>query len=106
MKIRKYFPETAKLIREKRELAGKSQTTLAYDLGYKNGQFISNAERGLSTFPAEKIPLIASVLDCTTAEIIMARITEEKLHLDSVVAKITIDDEKHDSVNLSLPLGI
>lgn len=52
-------------VRQKRKEKGLSQAELAKSLGYKNGQFVSNMERGLNSLPYENLPLLASSLDTT-----------------------------------------
>lgn len=57
------FNNIARTVREKRLKAGMSQCDLSYKLKYKNGQFISNCERGLCSIPLKKVPLLAAILD-------------------------------------------
>jgi hypothetical protein len=40
-----------------------SQTQLSEVIGYRNGQFISNVERGLCSVPLKKLSLICDVLN-------------------------------------------
>ncbi len=46
-----------------------SQSDLSLLLGYKNGQFISNVERGLCNVPLKMMKKISEVLDITAIEI-------------------------------------
>jgi ribosome-binding protein aMBF1 (putative translation factor) len=41
------FKNIGKLVKAAREVKGLSQTQLSKELGYKNGQFVSNIERGI-----------------------------------------------------------
>ncbi len=65
------FHNIAKLIKTKRVEHTKrySQSELSLILGYKNGQFISNVERGLCSIPLKMLSTVASVLDITHEEI-------------------------------------
>ena len=58
----KQFNHIAKYIKTQREAVELSQTELATAIGYKNGQFISNVERGLCSLPLCKIKPTAQAL--------------------------------------------
>lgn len=53
-----------------------SQNNLADMLGYKNGQFISNIERGLCTLPAEKMLALSRILNVDIT-LVMAAATSD-----------------------------
>ncbi len=59
------FKNIASLIRTKRigHPQNYSQSDLSLLLGYKNGQFISNVERGLCNVPLKMMKKISEVLD-------------------------------------------
>lgn len=65
------FSNIAKLIRTKRldHPQGYSQSELSNKLGYKNGQFISNVERGLCNIPLKMLSKISEVLSIKPEEI-------------------------------------
>lgn len=65
------FKNIAKLIKEKRVNHPKrySQNELSILLGYKNGQFFSNVERGLCNVPLKNLKDIANALDITPVEL-------------------------------------
>jgi transcriptional regulator with XRE-family HTH domain len=65
------FKNIATLIRTKRINHPKSysQSDLSLLLGYKNGQFISNVERGLCNVPLKMMKKISEVLDISADEI-------------------------------------
>ena len=65
------FKNIAKLIKEKRVNHPKrySQNELSILLGYKNGQFFSNVERGLCNVPLKNLKDIADALDITSSEL-------------------------------------
>ena len=65
------FKNIATLIRTKRINHPKSysQSDLSLLLGYKNGQFISNVERGLCNVPLKMMKKISEVLDISGDEI-------------------------------------
>lgn len=56
------FVGIAKLMRESREKTHWSQTELARMLDMRNGQFISNIERGLCGLPSKYVLKVCSVL--------------------------------------------
>lgn len=58
------FSNIAKLVREKRlaNPKGLSQNDLSKLLGYKNGQFISNVERGLCGVPFKNLNKLCEIL--------------------------------------------
>lgn len=81
--IMRSFKNIATLIRIKRVGHPKnySQSDLSLLLGYKNGQFISNVERGLCNVPLKMMKKISEVLDITHDELKAAILkdTEETL---------------------------
>lgn len=77
------FKNIATLIRTKRVNHPKnySQTDLSELLGYKNGQFISNVERGLCNVPLKMMKKISDVLDITQEEIKFAILKDHETTL-------------------------
>lgn len=73
------------LIKSARLRRGASQTELSKVIGFKNGQYISNVERGLCGIPAECVQAICDVLHIETERFINAMaadyivITREKI---------------------------
>lgn len=65
------FKNIANLVRSKRIGHPKnfSQSDLSLLLGYKNGQFISNVERGLCNVPLKMMKRISEVLDINPDEL-------------------------------------
>jgi transcriptional regulator with XRE-family HTH domain len=65
------FKNIANLVRTKRILHPKnlSQSDLSISLGYKNGQFISNVERGLCNVPLKMMKKIAEILNIEPLEL-------------------------------------
>ena len=65
------FKNIATLVRMKRIGHPKnySQSDLSLLLGYKNGQFISNVERGLCNVPLKMMKKISEVLDINADEL-------------------------------------
>lgn len=65
------FKNIAQLIRMKRINHPKnySQSDLSVLLGYKNGQFISNVERGLCNVPLKMMKKISDVLEINPDEL-------------------------------------
>ena len=54
---------------------------IANKLGYKNGQFISNVERGLCSIPVKKINALALEIDCSAQNLITAILKDEVFYL-------------------------
>ena len=65
------FNNIAKFLKDKRTHHPKeySQSELSHILGYKNGQFISNVERGLCSVPLKSLPKICEVLEIDRDEL-------------------------------------
>ena len=61
----KHFGNIAQLIKESRinHPKGFSQSELSVAMGYKNGQFISNIERGLCSAPLKSLYKLTKVLE-------------------------------------------
>ncbi len=78
------FSYVAKLIKEKRLSHPErySQTQLSKTLGYKNGQFISNLERGLCSIPLKGMVNFLKVLSITEDELKTAILKDYELTLD------------------------
>jgi len=57
------FSNLGKTIHKYRLIRNLSQETLGKQLGYRNGQFVSNIENGKSSLPNSKIVLCSSVLE-------------------------------------------
>lgn len=79
------FQHIATLIRVKRmsHPSVLSQTDLSTLLGYKNGQFISNVERGLCNVPLKMMSRIAEILNISEAEIKTAILKDHAQTLDN-----------------------
>ena len=82
------FEHIAKLIKDNRVAHAKkySQTDLSTLLGYKNGQFISNVERGLCSIPLKMLSKVCHILQINREEMKMAIIKDYdrtiELHLN------------------------
>lgn len=83
------FKNIAKLIRTKRINHPKSlsQSDLSQMLGYKNGQFISNVERGLCNVPLKMLKKISDVLDIEHRELKEAILRDNEETLDNFFNK-------------------
>lgn len=89
---KKTWPNMAKLIKSKRitHPKGYSQGKLSKLLEYKNGQFISNIERGLCGVPAKVAKKMCDILDIPEEDFIKAFLADEEHYLR--------DSLKHGSV--------
>jgi transcriptional regulator with XRE-family HTH domain len=76
------FPNMAKLCANYREAAQISQQQLAVFLGFKNGQFISNVERGICTIPLRKMKVFCGVLKIEKQMAISSIIADNLLKID------------------------
>lgn len=81
----KKFNSIAKVIRQAREVAGISQVELSKQIGYENGQFISNVERGLCSVPAAKVVKLTEILNISSKSITDAMTEDFQANLHQVV---------------------
>lgn len=79
----KDFKHIARLIRVKRAEHEKrySQNDLSKLLGMKNGQFISNIERGLCSIPIKQITLVSKVLGIERSEVVETMVLDYRNNL-------------------------
>ena len=56
-------------IKQLRKKAGMSQKQLADRIGYKHQSAIAMIETGQRKIPADKIPILAKVLDCKISDL-------------------------------------
>lgn len=85
------FKHIAKTIKTWRKHRDISQQDLAQCVGFKNGQYISNVERGIASFPPNKILRLCEVLDMDTENIIQAIVEDYRIHLEIAVQKSRIE---------------
>lgn len=83
------FDNIAKLIRTKRinHPKGYSQSELSHILGYKNGQFISNVERGLCNIPLKMLKKVSEVLDIESLALKESILKDHEQTLNNYLAK-------------------
>ena len=79
------FKNIAKVIMIARYTKGLSQNELALEIGYRNGQFISNVERGLCSLPSEKVYATALALNIDHEVITSAMIADFTKNLMATV---------------------
>ena len=79
------FNTVATMLKEARVETGISQTELAKKAGMKNGQFISNIERGLCSLPARKIQIMCDLLGLNQERLTMAITTDYEIRLRSLM---------------------
>ena len=79
------FDNIAKLIRDKRLSHPRrySQSELSNLLGYKNGQFISNVERGLCSIPLKMLSRVSEVLNIQPSEIRTVMLRDQETTLNN-----------------------
>lgn len=73
--------EFGALIRDARSRAGKTQLSLGVELGFANGQFISNLERGLRPLPPKHIPGIARAIGFDQDDLMARLLAIHKLRI-------------------------
>lgn len=90
------FKNIATLVRTKRIGHPKnySQSDLSLLLGYKNGQFISNVERGLCNVPLKMMKKISEVLDINPDELKAAILKDHEETLTNYFNKATPTPKK------------
>jgi transcriptional regulator with XRE-family HTH domain len=83
------FDSIAKLIKSKRlgHPKGYSQSELSHLLGYKNGQFISNVERGLCNIPLKMLNRISQILNITPEELKREILKDHEVTLNNFLEK-------------------
>ncbi len=95
------FKHIGKFIRERRLAHPQfySQNQLSKLLGYKNGQFISNVERGLCGIPLKGIAKLIEVLDIQPAELKSAMQRDYEETLDNFLNNPDGADDAEDEEN-------
>lgn len=61
IEIDRPYRDLGKLLKVARERAGFTQKEVSDRLGYTSGQMVSNAERGLTTFPYSKMRAVMTL---------------------------------------------
>lgn len=75
--MKKKIPtRTADLIKASRKAQGLSQGEMAFRMGYKSPQFISNVERGLCGVPVNSFKTMAKVLKIDIYNIYWAHVRD------------------------------
>jgi transcriptional regulator with XRE-family HTH domain len=85
------FRNIGKLVKTTRDTKGISQTQLSKELGYKNGQFVSNIERGICSIPFEKIPTLSTLLGLEPLVIKDAILKDYSTTIDSYIKNPVVD---------------
>ena len=81
----KRFKKISDVVRLNRVcVPGLSQQKLANKIGYKNGQFISNVERGKCGLPAKDIEAVSKLLDVNSSVLKKAMVEDYARHLEQV----------------------
>lgn len=80
----KSFENIARLVKEARlaHPSRMSQSELSHKLGYKNGQFISNVERGLCSIPLKSLGLFCEVLDISKDKVVEVILKDTESTID------------------------
>jgi hypothetical protein len=93
------FQNVARLIKEKRLAHPKklSQTQLSKMLGYKNGQFISNVERGLCSIPLRGMKNAIDILEISPLEIKEAMLKDYQETLEFYMSNVPTETDESSS---------
>lgn len=98
----KSFENIARLVKEARlsHSSRMSQSELSHKLGYKNGQFISNVERGLCSIPLKSLAQFADVLEIPRERVVEVILEDTKMTIESYLNKTKKSDgEREDRLN-------
>jgi transcriptional regulator with XRE-family HTH domain len=79
------FDNIANLVRTKRLEKKMTQLQLSELCGYKNGQFISNVERGNCSYPYKKINKLCSFLDVPKEVMKAAMMADYESRINGVI---------------------
>ena len=80
-----HFEATAKVIKSYRQKTSLSQSDLSVQLGYRNGQFISNVERGLCSIPLKKLKVVCHILAIPHDEMKEALLKDYSTDIDTAL---------------------
>lgn len=84
----KQFNYIGRVIISVRDDKNLTQEQLAVVLGYKNGQFISNVERGLSSISAKAIPVLWDKLGVSKLRVVNAMVKDYEANLKTTVGLV------------------
>ena len=77
-----------RIIKLGRGLEKISQSKLSESLGYRNGQFISNVERGICSIPLDKVAKVASVLKLDSEDLRNALVEDFESRVNEALSVI------------------
>jgi transcriptional regulator with XRE-family HTH domain len=93
------FPKIAKVTRDARAKTKWSQTDISFKMGWKNGQFMSNIERGLCSIPSKYLMKFCEILQIPVEDVIQAMTDDYHASLWKEASlqsfKITASDSSH-----------
>lgn len=104
----KKFKNIATVVNSNRVALDISQEIFARIIGYKNGQFVSNVERGLCSIPTKKLVITAEALKIDPEVLIEAILLDEQAECRRVVFEMskTIQNEPDLFQNARTPSGL
>lgn len=76
------FKELGNYLRDHRVRAGLSQMQVSRELGYSTSQFLSNCERGISSLPLEKLPILVKLYRLRKKDLIDFILRAQKNYLE------------------------
>lgn len=93
LSINRQFTRMGNLIKAKRIERELSQEQLSKILGYKNGQFISNVERGICSIPLNKAILTCKILDIMVKDFKQAYLADIDNNFEAIISQTNLKDE-------------
>ena len=82
--MERQFRAIGSTVRFYRARVGLSQTVVAKAMGYKNGQYISNVERGMCRVPVKSIPRLAKILNIGNETLIDSWLADERVYMERI----------------------
>ena len=76
------FKELGTFLKDHRVKSGMSQMEVSKALGYTTSQFLSNCERGVSSLPLEKLPVLLKLYRLRKKELIEFILRAQKNYLE------------------------
>jgi transcriptional regulator with XRE-family HTH domain len=81
------FKEVGSYLRDHREKAGLSQMAASKALGYTTSQFLSNCERGVSSLPLDKLPILVKLYGMSRRQLIEFILKAQRSYLETELSE-------------------
>ena len=90
-----FYGNVATLVRTKRNKIGISQRDASDNLGFRNGQFISNIERAKCSFPDKLVVKLCELLGINIEEYLKAYLADKRLSMLARSGYLSIDSSEN-----------